>query len=76
VRGNNDIAWIGRAANHAAKLTSLPHEHSSYITSSVFDQLHDTSKFCEANGTLMWEKVLWTTMENAEIYRSAWWWRV
>ena len=76
IRGSNDIAWIGRAANHAAKLTSLSHDHSSYITAAVFDKIANDAKFGGSDKRLMWEKRLWTSMNNAEIYRSNWTWKV
>lgn len=76
IRGSNDIAWIGKAANHAAKLTSLPHTHPSYITAAVFNKINDEAKYGGAQKSLMWEKRLWTPMNNAEIYRSTWWWKV
>jgi class 3 adenylate cyclase len=32
VRGANDLVWVGRAANYAAKLTTLPESRSTYVT--------------------------------------------
>lgn len=76
IRGSNDIAWIGRAANYAAKLTSLPHTHASRITAAVYTRLADREKFGSAENKPMWEEVSWTPMNNARIYRSTWWWKV
>lgn len=76
IRGSNDVAWIGKAANHAAKLTTLPHSHSSYITAAVFNKMNDEAKYGGAEKKLMWEKRLWTPMNNAEIYGSTWWWGI
>ena len=36
VRGANDLVWVGRAANYAAKLAALPESHQTYITEEVF----------------------------------------
>ena len=73
VRGDNDLVWIGRAANHAAKLTTIS-EKPIWITKAVFDNMHDDVKF--TNGTAMWEQRFWTQMENAEIYCSTYMWRI
>jgi class 3 adenylate cyclase len=67
VRGDNDVVWIGRAANHAAKLTNLPGK-PLWISKAVFDKMNDQVKV--ANGQQMWEKRLWTSMNNAEVYCS------
>jgi class 3 adenylate cyclase len=71
VRGANDLVWVGRAANYAAKLSSLPSTYT-YITKDVYNKLSDETKV--SKGTNMWEKQLWTAMDNAEIYRSHWGW--
>jgi class 3 adenylate cyclase len=73
VRGDNDLVWIGRSANYAAKLTNLP-DKATWITKSVFDALADEAKY--SSGTLMWEKRLWTSMNNMEIYCSTYKWRI
>ena len=74
VRGANDLVFVGRAANHAAKLTSLPPTHATRVSKDVYDMLHDSLK--RTNGQEMWELVTWTAMDKAPIYRSTWWWRV
>jgi class 3 adenylate cyclase len=73
VRGDNDLVWIGRAANHAAKLTNIS-EKPLWITKDVYDNMHDDVKF--TNGVAMWEHRLWTQMDNADIYCSTYWWRI
>ena len=37
VRNANDLVWIGRAANYAAKLSSLDDAYQTYITDTVYD---------------------------------------
>ena len=71
IRGNNDLVWVGRAANYAAKLTSLSPQYPSRITKEVYERLNDSVKF--TNGQAMWEKAHWTDM-NIDIYRSTWQW--
>lgn len=73
VRGDNDIVWIGRAANHAAKLTNIS-EKPIWITKAVYDKMNAEVKF--SNGAAMWEAKLWTAMNKAEIYCSTYTWRI
>lgn len=70
VRGYNDLVWVGRAANHAAKLTGLSFK-PIWITKPVFDAMNDAVKLA-GDGRNMWEKRLWTPMNNMEIYCSDW----
>lgn len=74
VRGANDLVFVGRAANHAAKLTSLPPTHATRISKDVYDVLHESLK--RTDGKEMWELVTWTAMDKAPIYRSTWSWRL
>jgi len=67
VRGHNDLVWVGRAANYAAKLTTLS-SHPLWITKAVYDNMNNDVKL--HNGIDMWEKRLWTAMNKAEIYCS------
>jgi class 3 adenylate cyclase len=74
VRGANDLVWVGRAANYAAKLSSLP-EGYTYITKRVYDMLADEAKK-SSDGREMWEARTWTAMGEIPIYRSSWRWVV
>jgi len=71
IRGANDLVWVGRAANHAAKLCALPADYPSYITEPVYNMLPASVKVTD--GKSMWEKVTWTS-QNRTIYRSTWQW--
>jgi class 3 adenylate cyclase len=73
VHGDNDIVWVGRAANYAAKLCTLS-ERPIWITKAVYDNLRDDVKY--SNGTNMWEQRFWTKMNNMEVYASTWTWKV
>ncbi len=73
VKADNDIVWIGRAANYAAKLCTLS-EAPIWITKSVHDVILPEVKL--HNGTSMWQKKLWTSMNNMEIYQSNYWYTV
>lgn len=71
VRGDNDITWVGSAANHAAKLTELS-EKPIWITKAVYDSLAKEAKF--SNGQNMWSARTWTRMNNMNIYCSVYKW--
>ena len=74
IRGANDLVWVGKAANHAAKLTTLSPDFPTWITGAVYDQLHASLK--TTNGNAMWEERSWAAMGGQRIYRSTWWWKV
>jgi len=72
IRGSNDLVWVGRAANYAAKLCSLREgNYASFITDDVFKKLNDEAKYGGAPKQLIWEKVLWEDM-RIYIHRSSW----
>lgn len=72
VRGSNDLVWVGRAANQAAKLASLPHTHNTYITQAVYAAMDNSVAFL--NSVAMWNKLTWNTFDNSIIYGSTYWW--
>ena len=74
IRGSNDLVWVGRAANYAAKLTTLPATYSTRLTTAVFNRLNRSTK--TTNGQSMWERAKWTAMGGIHIYRSTWEWRL
>lgn len=74
VRGDNDIVWVGTAANHAAKLTSLS-KHPIWITECIHNNTHDSVKYISStNRTHMWSKYNWNTYNNSTIYGSNFYW--
>ena len=75
VRGANDLVWVGRAANYAAKLAALPDAYQTYITAEVHNSLNDQLKIW-TDGRAMWEAVRWDNFDNRIVYRSNWWWNV
>jgi class 3 adenylate cyclase len=73
VRGANDLVWVGRAANYAAKLASLPETYQTYITRTVYDKMQDVTKV--TNGQNMW----WTVQQDkvpVDVVGSTWWWNL
>jgi class 3 adenylate cyclase len=73
VHGDNDLVWVGRAANYAAKLTTLSGK-STWITKAVYDKMLDEVKF--SDGKAMWEERRWTAMNDMSIYCSTYWWKI
>ncbi len=75
VRNDNDLVWVGRAANYAAKLCNL-NDYSTYITSDVFDSMSNDVKYGGKPKSLMWKKLAWKARDNKTIYGSTWWWQI
>jgi class 3 adenylate cyclase len=73
VRGANDLVWVGRAANYAAKLSSLPDSTCTYITQTVYDQMLDVAKI--TNGQNMWTYVTQTKVP-IQVLGSTWHWSI
>jgi class 3 adenylate cyclase len=75
IRDSNDLVWVGRAANLAAKLCSLGDAtYPSHITEAVFNKLHDEAKHGGNPRKQMWEKRMWTE-RGMVLYRSSWNWK-
>jgi class 3 adenylate cyclase len=73
IRGSNDLVWVGRAANYAAKLCDLRVDnYASWITEDVFEVMNENAKVSKSNKD-MWERRTWTT-RNIQVYRSSWKW--
>jgi class 3 adenylate cyclase len=70
VRGDNDLVWIGRAANHAAKLTELKLAGPTWITADVYDKL--ATQLWGIDKATMWNEYKWTQMSDAKVYSSSW----
>ena len=74
VRGDNDLVWIGRAANYAAKLTEINTDYSTWLTEDAYQKLNEASKFDGTENKNMWTQFSWTNMNKIPIYGSNWWW--
>lgn len=74
VRNDNDLVWVGRAANYAAKLTTLSGK-PTWITESVYNKMKEDVKK-DSKGNSMWEARNWTSMNNMRVYCSTYWWRI
>ncbi len=65
VHGENDLVWIGRAANYAAKLTSIP-GHSTWITKAVYDSISVDLKRPGVDN--LWKQHTWKQMNSIPIF--------
>lgn len=76
VRGGNDIVWVGRAANYAAKLTDRNLSETSWITKDVYDKLHESAKLGGEPRRDMWKSYKWKENGDYPIYGSNWTWAI
>ena len=75
VRSSNDLLWIGRAPNVAAKLCALRSKYRTFITSDVYTRLAEEAK--TSNGQSMWEEQKWNAPGGVTvIYKSFWGWKL
>ncbi len=81
IRNNNDLVWIGRAPNIAAKLSAIRDPgYTSYISESVFNVIVDHSKISTLPPTprkVMWEAKTWEQGKPygvGSVYVSNWTW--
>jgi len=71
IRGSNDLVWVGRAANHAAKLSALSDRYQTYVSQSVFDRLSADMKNTP-DGRPLWESLRWDEFDGRTIFQSNW----
>jgi class 3 adenylate cyclase len=74
VRGDNDLVWVGRAANWAAKLTDLPNSTPLWMSKRVYDNMNESVKTAK-DGRSMWSARSWTQMNDETVYCSTWRWQ-
>lgn len=72
IRGGNDLVWIGRAANYAAKLTDCRNDYPTWLTEDAYKRTADLAKFGNGEGKSMWKKFKWTAMNDAKVFGSNW----
>jgi len=76
VRGGNDLVWIGKAANYAAKLTECRSDYPTWVTEAAYEKLADWAKFGGNPKQMMWKEFKWTAMDGIRVYGSDWLWKV
>ena len=74
IRDNNDLVWVGRAPNVAAKLSAIrAGKYHSYITKAVYNSLADEVKYSGREKAKIWEACKWAEVAGVEdIFRSSW----
>jgi class 3 adenylate cyclase len=70
VRGGNDLVWVGRAANIAAKLTEIKANERTWITKAVYEYGDTAVKLGGADQRPMWTQYAWTERGNTPVYGS------
>ena len=74
IRKSNDLVWVGRAANYAAKLCLGSARYPSRLSKAVYDKLSDSVKYADDDKrTPIWKKTTWN---NKTIYRSTCIWPI
>lgn len=58
IRGSNDLVWVGRAANYAAKLAALSATYPTYITTDIYNNMNVGVK--NTDGKPMWTQLSWS----------------
>lgn len=72
VKNDNDLVWVGTAANHAAKLCTLREESfATWITKEVYDGLPRDLRIHQ--GYDIWEDRTWKALPRRQLYRSKYW---
>lgn len=75
IRGNNDLVWVGNAANNAAKMAALSTAYPTYISADVYNSLNESAKYGGDPRRNMWTD-LGTSALGYRIYGSTWWWSI
>jgi adenylate cyclase len=76
IRNNNDLVWVGRAPNVAAKMSAFRDSpYFSWISGDVYDAMNDSSKYGGENNQNMWEERTWTSGPIKRVFRSSWIWK-
>jgi adenylate cyclase len=76
-RGDNDLVWVGRAPNLAAKLSEIRNnDFHSWISEEVFSRLNAPAKFGGNPPETMWRLHTYDFAgEQFNVYGSTWYWQ-
>jgi len=78
IRNHNDLIWVGRAPNIAAKLSSTRIGYNTLVTGTVYDTMLDEAKYGGSPRQNMWQRVhlnLEKSYALPAIYGSTWHWQ-
>lgn len=71
IRGSNDLVWIGRAANYAAKLAAIRDgDNAVWITANVHDSLSNALKTTPDGWKSIWAERTWKAQGGQKLYCS------
>lgn len=74
IRANNDIVWIGRAPNVAAKLSNLRvPPYATFVSEDLFQSLPSWFQFAPGTPVLFWDNLQPGTIPVANIRCTRWW---
>lgn len=76
VRDSNDLVWVGKSANYAAKLAASGTNYQTYITDDIYDNMNDSSKYGGNPKQNMWTNLGYQSNVGRRVYGSTWWWEV
>lgn len=75
VRGDNDLVWIGRAPNLAARLSEVRNCGTSVLSGDVYDNMNDEAKL--NNGQNFWQQRTYRYLDReVRIYCTDMRWRI
>ncbi|MCC6286187.1 MAG: adenylate/guanylate cyclase domain-containing protein [Phycisphaerales bacterium] len=75
IRGANDLVWVGRSANYAAKLCNLREgNYATWITGDVYDRMADNVKAAADGAKSMWEERRWNAQGGMRVFGSFFYW--
>jgi adenylate cyclase len=78
LRNDNDLIWVGRAPNIAARLSAIRHgNYSTLITEDVYKALAWTAKYSRNGFENMWTEFPWPAgvkLGVPKVYGSCWRW--
>jgi class 3 adenylate cyclase len=73
IHGENDLVWVGRAANYAAKLCTLSNQ-TIFVTQDVYDAMNAVVKLYLTGGNA-WTRYSWTP-QKMDVYGTTAIWTV
>ncbi|HXM18305.1 MAG TPA: adenylate/guanylate cyclase domain-containing protein [Candidatus Tumulicola sp.] len=73
---DNDLLWVGRAANVAAKLSAIRQTpFRTFISKDVYDNMHESSRLGGTLKSNMWVPFLYPGVKGQiSFYKSSWTW--
>lgn len=73
MRNSNDLVWVGKAANHAAKLNTFTPDYATRVTAEVYAQMTNQTRVGGNPSRHMWEKDP-DVRYGRSVFRSNWSW--